>query len=354
MDIVLVTGSAGLVGAESVRFFCEKGFMVVGIDNDLRGEFFGSEASTAWAAKQLSETIEHYHHHDIDIRDRSALDRVFEEHGKDIKLVVHAAAQPAHDWAAGDPLTDFSVNATGTLNVLEATRQHCGDAVFIFTSTNKVYGDVTNTLPLVERETRWELPEDHAYFDGITEALSIDQATHSLFGASKIAADIMVQEYGHYFGMKTASFRAGCVTGPGHAATEQHGFLAYLMKCCMRGTPYTVFGHHGKQVRDNIHCHDLVEAFYRFYRDPRKGEVYNIGGGRFSNVSMHEAIALCESIAGKKMNTVYNEQPRTGDHIWWISGLQKFRNDYPHWQLTYDTQAILEEIYQANLERAKA
>lgn len=354
MDIAIVTGSAGLIGAETVRLFSERGFQVVGVDNDMRKYFFGDEASTAWAAEKLAETIDNYRHYNLDIRDHEAVDGLFREYGEDIKVVVHCAAQPSHDWAAREPLTDFSVNATGTLYLLEAARQHCPGAVFIFASTNKVYGDLPNSLPLVEEDTRWELEESHEYYGGITEDMSIDQSTHSVFGASKVAADVMVQEYGNYFGMKTVCFRGGCLTGPGHSAAELHGFLAYLMKCCVTGAQYTVFGHKGKQVRDNIHSRDLVEGFHAFYRNPRAGEVYNIGGGRFSNVSMQEAIAECEAITGKKMNTVYDDKYRVGDHIWWISGLRKFESHYPDWKLTYDTRTILEEVYAANIESAKA
>ena len=265
--------------------------------------------------------------------------------------MVHAAAQPSHDWAMQEPATDFTVNANGTLNLLEATRHHAPQAVFIFTSTNKVYGDTPNQLPLVEKETRWEIEPSHTYISGIREDMSIDQTLHSLFGASKVAADVLVQEYGRYFGLQTACFRCGCLTGPNHAGAQLHGFLAYLMKCAMTGTPYTVFGYKGKQVRDNIHSADLISAFYEFYKQPRLGEVYNIGGGRPSNCSILEAIALCEEIVRQPMTWGYKDQNRTGDHIWWISDFSKFAGHYPDWQLAYDVSAILREIYDANRER---
>lgn len=351
MDVALVTGSAGLIGAESVRFFSGQGFSVVGIDNDMRKEFFGEEASTAWAAERLKADIEGYRHCGVDVRDYDAVSRILEEYGPDIRLVIHTAAQPSHDWAAKAPLVDFGVNANGTLNLLEATRLHCPGAVFIYTSTNKVYGDRPNALPLVEQETRWEIARDHEYFEGISESMSIDGCLHSVFGASKVAADVMVQEYGRYFDMKTACFRGGCLTGPGHSGVELHGFLAYLMKCCVTGTQYQIFGYKGKQVRDNIHSYDLIQAFDHFYRNPRSAEVYNMGGGRYSNCSMQEAITLSEGIAGKKMDTVYREENRVGDHIWWVSGLQRFESHYPEWEITYDVDRILEEVYRANVER---
>lgn len=352
MAVALVTGSGGLVGAESARFFARQGFTVVGIDNDMRKYFFGDEASTAWSVDQLKCEVGGYRHHAIDIRDMTALDRVFAEYGADIAVVIHTAAQPSHDWAAREPLVDFGVNATGTINLLEAARKHCADAVFIFTSTNKVYGDRPNELPLLETETRWTIDPAHEYAHGITETMSIDFCTHSVFGASKVAADVMVQEYGRYFGMKTACFRGGCLTGPGHSGAELHGFLAYLVKCCVIGRQYQIFGYKGKQVRDNIHSHDLIQAFWQFYCAPRVGEVYNMGGGVYSNVSMLEAIALAEEIAGKKMDTVYREQNRVGDHIWWISGLQKFKSHYPDWKITYDIRTTVEEIYRALVERS--
>lgn len=346
MKTVLVTGSAGLIGAEAVRFFAKLGFPVVGVDNDMRCYFFGADASTAWSRRQLEQEFSNYVHLDADIRDQVAMERVFAEHGPDLDLIIHTAAQPSHDWAAREPFTDFSVNATGTLTLLENARHHCPKAVFIFTSTNKVYGDLPNFLPRVEKELRWELEPTHPYAEhGIDETMSIDQSKHSLFGASKVAADVMVQEYGRYFGMKTACFRGGCLTGPGHSGAMLHGFLAYLMKCVITGQPYTVLGYRGKQVRDNIHSYDLVNAFYHFYQNPRMGEVYNIGGSRHANCSMLEAIVLCEEIADKKLNWTYSEANRCGDHIWWISDVRKFQSHYPAWQYRYGLQETLEEIH---------
>jgi CDP-paratose 2-epimerase len=351
MGVALISGSAGLIGSEAVRFFAALGLDVVGIDNDMRQYFFGEEASTRWNRSRLERQVGNYHHQDVDIRDASALDAVFAKYGNSIELVIHTAAQPSHDWAARDPFVDFSVNANGTLNMLEAARAHCPDAPFIFTSTNKVYGDTPNLLPLQELATRWEIDPTHRYSPGIAEDMSIDQSKHSLFGASKVAADVLVQEYGRYFGMKTVSFRGGCLTGPNHSGTQLHGFLAYLMKCAMSGTPYTIFGYGGKQVRDNIHSADLIAAFAEFFQNPRSGEVYNIGGGRESNCSMLEAIALCEQITGRKLNYTYAEDNRSGDHIWYVSDLAKFKAHYPGWGITYDVPRILQEMYSVNQER---
>ncbi len=343
MDVAVVTGSAGLIGAETVRFFAAKGFRVVGIDNNMRQVFFGADASTEWSRRELEETIPKYKHFDTDIRDAAAIDRIFAEYGGDIKLVVHTAAQPSHDWAAREPFTDFTVNANGTLSMLEAARKHCPKAAFIFTSTNKVYGDAPNELPLVERETRWEVDASHAFAaHGIDETMRIDQTKHSLFGASKVAADVLVQEYGRYFGMNTVCFRGGCLTGPGHSGAELHGFLSYLFKCCITGTPYTVFGYKGKQVRDNIHAYDLVNMFWNYYQRPRPAAVYNAGGGRHSNCSMIEAIRAAERITGKKMNFRLIDDNRIGDHIWYISDVRAFQRDYPEWKYKYS----LEDIYQ--------
>jgi len=347
MKTVIVTGSAGLIGSESVKRFASEGFKVVGIDNDLRQWFFGKEASTLANRQKLIATLPGYQHHDFDIRERQAVENLFRQGGRDIALVIHTAAQPSHDWAARDPHADFSVNATATLNLLEATRQFCPEAVFIFTSTNKVYGDTPNRLPLVELEKRWEIQSGHEYEAGIPETMSIDQTKHSLFGASKVAADVLVQEYGNYFGLKTACFRGGCLTGPAHAGTELHGFLAYLMHCTVEGTPYRVFGYKGKQVRDNIHSHDLVEAFWQFFQKPRSGEVYNLGGGRHSNCSLLEAIDECENISGKKLKWTYVEDNRIGDHIWWVSDVRKFQSHYPQWRFRYGLREILKEIHAA-------
>jgi len=352
MATVLITGSAGLIGSEAVRFFIQLGFNIVGIDNDMRAQFFGPAASTVWNRDLLQTTFgEQYRHYNVDIRDRAAIEAIFAEYSADIQLIIHTAAQPSHDWAASDPHADFTVNANGTLVLLEATRQFCPKAVFIFTSTNKVYGDTPNFLPLEEQDRRWEIRADHPYFIGIDESMSIDQSKHSLFGASKVAADILVQEYGNYFEMKTASFRGGCLTGPAHSGTKLHGFLAYLMKCTLTGEPYTIFGYKGKQVRDNIHSFDLVNAFYHFYQNPRSGEVYNIGGSRHSNCSMLEAIAICEELSGKKLDYSYTDDNRSGDHIWYISDVRKFQSHYPDWHYKYDLRRILEDICIAQTER---
>ncbi|MCB0064274.1 MAG: NAD-dependent epimerase/dehydratase family protein [Caldilineaceae bacterium] len=351
MSVAVITGSAGLIGSEAVRFFAGLGMDVVGIDNDLRRYFFGESASTEWNRQRLEREVGRYTHHTLDIRDQEEVEQIFRHYGRDIALIIHTAAQPSHDWAAREPHTDFAVNATGTLNLLEATRQHAPQGIFIFTSTNKVYGDTPNQLPLIETTTRWELDCSHPYHEGIPEAMSIDQTLHSLFGASKVAADVLVQEYGRYFDMATACFRCGCLTGPNHAGTQLHGFLAYLMKCTATGTPYTVYGYQGKQVRDNIHSADLIRAFDEFYRAPRVGEVYNMGGGRASNCSMLEAIDLCEQIAGRPLSWRYAAENRIGDHMWWISSLRKFQQHYPNWSLTYDVPTILNEIYSNNETR---
>lgn len=348
MDIAIITGSAGLIGSEATRFFAAKGLKIVGVDNDMRSEFFGKEASTRWNRERLEADLSSYTHKDLDIRDTEALDRLFREYGSDIQLVIHTAAQPSHDWAAKDPFKDFSVNANGTLNMLEMTRRHAPKAVFIFTSTNKVYGDRPNELPLVELEKRWEIDRSHPFFEhGIDESMSIDQSKHSLFGASKVAADVLVQEYGRYFDMKTACFRGGCLTGPNHSGTQLHGFLAYLVKCAIIGQPYTVFGYKGKQVRDNIHAFDLVNMFWHFYQAPRSGEVYNAGGGRHSNCSMLEAIAITEEISGKRLQWSYQEGNRIGDHIWYIGDGRKFQSHYPGWGYRYGIREIIGEIVTA-------
>jgi CDP-paratose 2-epimerase len=352
MTVAIVTGSGGLVGSEAARYFGNLGFDVVGIDNDMRRSFFGDEASTAWNISSLQNELgDRYEHKDLDIRDREGIDRLFQHYGSSIDLIVHCAAQPSHDWAAREPFTDFDINATGTLNMLEATRRHAPDAVFIFTSTNKVYGDTPNSLPLVEYETRWELEPPHPYADGIKEDMSIDHTLHSLFGASKVAADVMVQEYGRYFDMKTACFRGGTLTGPRHSATQLHGFLGYVMRCAMTGTPYTIFGYKGKQVRDAIHSNDLIRAFHEVYKAPRVAEGYNIGGGRFSHCSVLEAIHMSEEITGREMTWSYSETNRIGDHIWWVGSNERFQQHYPNWSMEYNVERILRDIYEANVER---
>jgi CDP-paratose 2-epimerase len=346
MKIALITGSGGLIGSEAVSFFADKFDLVIGIDNNLRQYFFGKEASTDWNRNRLTEKFSNYKDYSVDIRNYSDLETIFKKYGSDIALIIHTAAQPSHDWAAKEPLTDFSVNATGTLNLLELTRMHCADAVFIFTSTNKVYGDNPNMLPLVELESRWEIDSRHPYYErGIDEQMSIDHSKHSVFGASKVAADIMVQEYGRYFNIRTGIFRGGCLTGPNHSGAQLHGFLAYLMKCAITGNHYTIFGYKGKQVRDNIHSYDLVNMFWHFYKQPRFGEVYNAGGSRFSNCSMLEAIAMCEQITGNKLSFSYSENNRIGDHIWYISDVSKFQSHYPDWEFTYGIRETLSEMY---------
>jgi CDP-paratose 2-epimerase len=352
MKTAIVTGAAGLIGSEAVRFLHARGFRVSGIDNDLRRHFFGEESSTAWNLQGLRDELPNFVNHAVDIRDLGAVRRVFDECGQETALVIHTAAQPSHDWAAREPFTDFGVNATGTLNLLEATRACCPEAVFIFTSTNKVYGDNPNRLPLVEMDTRWELAEDHPYFKcGIDEQMSLDHCTHSLFGVSKLAADILVQEYGRYFGMRTGVFRGGCLTGPRHSGAELHGFLAYLMKCAVTGREYRIFGYKGKQVRDNIHSADLIDAFHHFYENPRPGEAYNIGGSRVSNCSLIEAVHLCQDITGQKLRTSYVEANRSGDHVWWISDVSKFQQHYPGWKITRTVADILSEIHLHNQQR---
>jgi CDP-paratose 2-epimerase len=352
LSVAIVTGSAGLIGSEAVTYFASLGLDIVGIDNGMRAEYFGPDASTKWVQDKLQREIPKYTHNEIDIRDPEAIGKVFKRYSKEIALVIHTAAQPSHDWAASNPTMDFTVNANGTSVLLEATRKHAKDAVFIFTSTNKVYGDAPNYLPLIEKDTRWEIDPTHPYAKkGIPETMSIDHTTHSLFGVSKVAADVLVQEYGRYFGMNTACFRGGCLTGPRHSGTQLHGFLAYLMKCAITGVPYSIFGYKSKQVRDNIHSADLIRGFHEFFKKPRQGEVYNIGGGRHSNCSMLEAIQLAEGITGKPFKSRYVDENRRGDHIWWISDLSHFERQYPDWKLHYDVPQILREIYEFNIER---
>jgi CDP-paratose 2-epimerase len=349
--VAVVSGSGGLIGSESVRHLVETGWDVIGLENDLRAHFFGPDASTAEVSSELVERYPAFRSLEIDIRDADAVDRAFSSEGSRIELVIHAAAQPSHDWAARDPQTDFAVNANGTLNLLEATRRFAPNASFIFCSTNKVYGDTPNRLPLEELGMRLELPDDHRYYEGIDTSMSIDRSTHSLFGVSKAGADLLVQEYGRYFDMPTVCFRGGCLTGPRHAGAMLHGFLAYLMKCTVTRTPYTVFGYAGKQVRDNIHSADLVACFEAFRRAPRAAAVYNIGGGRESNCSMLEAIEACERIAGRELEWGLVDENRIGDHRWWISDLSEFRGDYPDWKLRYGIEEILQEIHEQNVER---
>lgn len=345
MAVVVITGSNGLIGSESVRFYCEKGYTIAGIDNDMRRSFFGDDASTLWMRDRLMKKYTNYFHHHVDIRDSEGISAIFKKYGKDISLIIHTAAQPSHDWAAGDPFTDFSVNATGTLSLLQCMRDTCPEAVFIFTSTNKVYGDLPNSLPLHEEETRYEVDENHHWSKGIDETMSLDQCRHSLFGVSKAAADLMVQEYGRYFGFKTGIFRGGCLTGPSHSGTMLHGFLSYLMRCCITGKKYYIYGYKGKQVRDNIHSADFVAALHHFYENPGVARVYNMGGGRNANISVIEAISRCEEIACRHMNTEYIDKNREGDHKWWITDVSRFRSHYPKWEYNYDIYRTLKEIH---------
>ena len=347
MKIAVVTGSSGLIGSETCQFFHSKGFRVIGIDNDMRSYFFGEDASTNWIKNKLELELDQYTHYSVDIRDGLAVDNIFKKYSTDISIVVHTAAQPSHDWAAKEPVTDFTINANGTLNMLESTRKFSPNAVFILTSTNKVYGDTPNFLPLVELDERWEVSSDHKFFEkGIDETMSIDNSKHSLFGVSKLASDVLTQEYGKYFGMKTCVFRGGCLTGPAHSGAELHGFLAYLVQCAVTGKHYNIFGYKGKQVRDNIHSLDLVNCFYEFYNNPKSGEVYNIGGGYDSNCSMLEAIDMAENIVSKKLRYKYVDEPRKGDHKWYISDISKFKKDYPNWKVTLNIEDIILDIYQ--------
>lgn len=355
MSVAIVTGSGGLIGSSAAVHLAQAGFDVVGIDNDMRRVFFGDEASTAWNVADLERSLgSAYRHETIDIRSAEGIDRLFATVAPEIEVVIHAAAQPSHDWAAGDPQADFAINAVGTLNLLEAAKSHCPDAPFIFTSTNKVYGDRPNSLPLEDHDTRLELPADHRYWAGIEEDMSVDECLHSLFGVSKTAADLLVQEYGRYFDMPTVCFRGGTLTGPAHSATKLHGFLAYVMRCTISGTSYEVIGYGGKQVRDAIHSSDLIAAFDAFRLDPRPAAVYNIGGGRDCNASVLEAIAACERIADRRLDWSYTERNRVGDHRWWIGSNARFEADYPDWSTTYDLDRILTEIFEANEERWSA
>jgi len=352
MSIAIVTGCSGLIGSEATKFFHEKGFDVVGIDNNMREYFFGSDGSVAWNTQSLKAELPRFTFYPDDIRNESAMRNIFRRYSGDISIVIHAAAQPSHDWAAKEPLTDFSVNATGTLILLEAARKYCPDAPFIFTSTNKVYGDTPNSLPLIETETRWEIDPSHAYAEhGIDETMTIDSSKHSVFGASKVAADVMVQEYGRYFGLKTGVFRGGCLTGPAHSGAVLHGFLAYLIKCVVYKKHYTIFGYKGKQVRDNIHSNDLVRAFWQYYQAPIAGAVYNMGGSRHSNCSVLEAIEIAEKAAGEKLSYSVSEQAREGDHIWWVSDVRRFQSDYPDWSYEYDLKTTIGEMVAATQEK---
>src|SRR5205814_3373023 len=348
MQTTIVTGSSGLIGSETAKHFAREGLRVVGIDNDMRAQFFGAEASTKAMRDELVKNLREYEHHEFDIRDAKSISALFAKHRGKIRAVVHTAAQPSHDWAARDPQTDFTVNANGTLNLLEATRENCPEAPFVFTSTNKVYGDTPNRLPLRELETRWEIEPGHEYESGISETMSIDATKHSLFGASKVAADVLVQEYGRYFGMPTVCFRGGCLTGRQHAGVPSHGFLAYLARAVRDGLHYQVFGYGAKQVRDNLHSADVCAAILAFAQRPRVAAVYNLGGGRENSVSMIEAIARFEELYGRKLEWEYVEEPRIGDHICYISDLGRLRGDYPEWNVTVSLDAIFDDFVQAS------
>ena len=344
MSIVLVTGSCGLVGSETVKFFISKGFEVVGIDNNSRLKFFGKDGDVNWVKKNLVKYYKNYIHQNIDIRNYKNLEKIFKKYKNSIKLIIHSAAQPSHDWAKTKPFIDFNINALGTLNLLNLTRKYSYDAPFIFMSTNKVYGDTPNLLPLNELNSRWEISKKHKYYKGINESMSIDNSIHSFFGASKSYADLIVQEFGKNNCLKTVSFRAGCITGPNHSGTKLHGFLSYLVKNTLLKKEYSIIGYKGKQVRDNLHSHDLINCFWEFYKKPKKGEVYNIGGGRFSNCSILEALNLVERHAKIKIKKNIIKQNRIGDHIWYISNLNKFKKDYPNWKQKYNTSKIIKEL----------
>lgn len=342
MKSVLVTGSSGLIGSELVSFFNEMGYIVHGIDNNMRAKFFGPSGDTRWNQKRLLVNNKNFVHHELDIRDRDGVNKLIKKIIPD--AIIHTAAQPSHDRAAAIPFDDFDTNAVGTLNLLEATRQNCPNTPFVHMSTNKVYGDLPNKINLKELDSRWDF-DDEMYFNGISESFSIDQSKHSLFGASKVAADIMVQEYGRYFDMPTCCLRGGCLTGPNHSGVELHGFLSYLIKCNLELKEYTIFGYKGKQVRDNIHSLDVVRFIYEFITSPRIGEVYNLGGGKDNSISMLESFKLIEKISGNKMNYKYSNKNREGDHICYYSDLTKMKLHYPNWSITKNLNHIFNEIY---------
>ena len=347
MSIVIVTGSSGLVGSEAVNFFCDKGFDVIGIDNNLRKFFFGRDGSTLWIKNNLIKRNKKFKNFNIDIRNFNGLEKIFKKYRKNISLIIHCAAQPSHDYGKKFPVLDFNVNATGTLNLLELTKIYCPNSPFIFTSTNKVYGDNPNKLSIIETKNRWELKKNNKYYNGIDEKFSIDHCTHSFFGVSKTYADLIVQEYGKNIGLKTVCFRAGCITGPNHSGAKLHGFLSYLVKITLATKKYSLIGYKGKQVRDNLHSYDLVNCFWEFFKKPKSGEVYNIGGGRYSNCSILEAIDLVEKISNISISRNVVRIPRIGDHIWYISNLKKFKNHYPKWKQKYNTKKILGELIES-------
>ena len=364
MKFALITGSAGLIGSQASDFFHQKGYTIIGIDNDMRSYFFGESSSTKETSESLKSKLDNYHHYNIDIRNYTDLEEIFKKYKFDI--VIHTAAQPSHDWAAKEPLTDFSVNAMGTMNLLELTRLYCKESTFIFTSTNKVYGDRPNynydtgkiddyNLLVKELDTRYEgVNRITGELSSVDESMSIDNTKHSVFGSSKVAADIMCQEYGKYFGMNVGIFRGGCLTGPNHAGAELHGFLSYLVKCIVHNKPYTIFGYKGKQVRDNIHSFDLVNMFWEFHQNPKQGEVYNVGGGRNNSTSILEAIDTINEISGTNWkNYTISEENRIGDHIWYITDLSKFKKDYPNWDITISLRETIKEMVEFEKSKIK-
>lgn len=354
MSTVIVTGSSGLVGSAASIFFSQQGFNVIGIDNDSRKMFFGQEASTRSTGSALQAKLHNFSLNEIDIRDFGLIEELFSSLGEEIFTVIHCAAQPSHDWAGREPMTDFAINAVGTLNLLEATRRHSPESSFIFMSTNKVYGDRPNTFEYDEGDTRWSPPPTSRWKKGFDESLSIDDSTHSLFGVSKASADLLVQEYGRYFGLKTGVFRGGCLTGPDHAGVELHGFLSYLVKCVVHGKPYTIFGHKGKQVRDNIHTKDLIDAFWQFVQNPSKAAVFNIGGGNTANVSVMEAIVMTQEIAKRKLDFQISNEARKGDHIWYVSDTSKFETAFPQWSVSIGILQILEEMVEREQNKSES
>ena len=348
MSVVIITGSSGLVGSEAVNFFCNKGFDVIGIDNNLRNFFFGKAGSTLSVKNDLLKNNKNFSHNHIDIRNYQGLEKLFKKYRKSIALIIHCAAQPSHDYGKNFPNLDFNINAAGTLNLLELTKKYCASSAFIFMSTNKVYGDNPNKLKLIELSKRWELKKNDSLFKGIDEKFSIDNCTHSFFGVSKTYADLIVQEYGKNVGLKTVSFRGGCITGPNHRGAKLHGFLSYLVKRSLSKKNYSLIGYKGKQVRDNIHSYDLINCFWEFYKRPKYGEIYNIGGGRFSNCSIIEALELVENISKIKIKKKIIKENRIGDHIWYISDTSKFKKDFPKWKQKFNTKKIIEELIYFN------
>ena len=344
MSVVIITGSSGLVGSEAVDFFCKKGFDVIGIDNNLRKFFFGVDGSTKWVTNNLKKKNKNFIHFNVDIRNSSKLEKIFKKYKKNISLIIHCAAQPSHDYGKDHPIIDFNVNATGTLNLLELTKKICPNSPFIFMSTNKVYGDNPNQLKIYEKKTRWEINKKDKFYKGIDEKFSVDNCTHSFFGVSKTYADLIVQEYGRNIGLKTVCFRGGCITGPNHSGAKLHGFLSYLVKISLIKQEYSLIGYKGKQVRDNLHSHDLINCFWEFFKRPKRGEIYNMGGGRYSNCSIIEALNIVERLTKIEVKKKFIKKPRVGDHIWYISNLSKFKKHYPNWKQKYNTTKIIEEL----------